>query len=440
MPSKQDINLSPQISGSTPRRPNLRALDWLNFFLADVQTGVGPFLAASLTAKGWNPGQVGMFLTFGGIFGIFLQTPAGAVVDAARRKRLLVLAGIIAIVTASLLLAFGSSLHSIILAQVVLGAIGPVMGPAVTAITLGLVGKALFDARLGRNHSFDSAGNVCAALLMGWIGWRFGMKAIFLIVPLLAIPAVLVLAAIPGHEIDYLRSRGARSETEVGSISKVRFLLKDRALAAFAIASFLFHFANAAMLPQLSELLTRGRAREAAPFMSAAVTVTQMVITLTASIVGRWSSKWGPRPLLLIGFAALPIRSVLYTLTTSVPLLIAIQILDGLANSIFSVASAVFVADRTRGTGHFNLAMGGFGTIVGIGPVLSNLVGGAIAQAAGFRMSFLALAGIAAVAFLTLLLFVPDSRVRAPVDSQLRNPLQKPLLAEPPTGSNHQQL
>ncbi len=139
-------------------------------------------------------------------------------------------------------------------------------------------------------------------------------------------------------------------------------------LAAFVISSFLFHFANAAMLPQLGELLTRGRAREAAPFMSAAVTVTQIVIALTASVVGKWSSKWGPRPLLLIGFAVLPIRGVLYTLTSSVPLLIAIQTLDGLANSIFAVASTVFVADRTRGTGRFNLAMGGFGTIVGIGP------------------------------------------------------------------------
>ena len=171
-----------------PQRRALRALDWLNFSLADVQTGVGPFLAAALTTKGWNPAQIGTFLTFGGLLGVFLQGPAGAFVDATPRKRALVCAGILSVVTASLLLAFGRGFLPLALAQLVLGAVGPFMGPAVTAITLGLVRRALFDRRLGRNHSFDSAGNVCAAVLMGWVGWRFGIKTIFLIVPCFRFP------------------------------------------------------------------------------------------------------------------------------------------------------------------------------------------------------------------------------------------------------------
>ena len=397
-----------------PRSPVLRALDWLNFSLADVQTGVGPFLAAALTSKGWNPAQIGTFLTVGGLLGVFLQGPAGAFVDVTRRKRAVVCGGIIAVVLASLLLAFGRTFFPVAAAQLILGMVGPFMGPAVTAITLGLVGRAMFDRQLGRNHSFDSAGNVCAALLMGWVGWRFGIKTIFLIVPLLSIPAFIALAAIPSREISYTRARGGSESGTDDAPSKIAVILRDRVLIAFALSAFLFHFANAAMLPQLGELLARGRIRDAAPFMSAAVTVTQLVVAVTASAVGRLTTRWGPRPLLLIGFGVLPIRGVLYALTNSIPLLIAIQILDGLANSIFGVASAILIADRVRGSGHFNLANGSLGTVIGIGAALSNTVAGLVTQRLGFQASFLVLAAIALVAFLFLLLFVRNTNEKTP--------------------------
>jgi MFS family permease len=241
---------------------------------------------------------------------MFLQAPAGAFVDATQRKRALIAAAVGAIVAASLLIAFGRGLVMVGMAQLILGAAGPFIGPAVTAITLGLVGKTMFDARIGRNASFSSAGNVCAAVLMGVIGWRFGMTAVFLIVPLLSIPAFLSLAAIPADQIDYWGARGGSVGAQTGA-SRIRLLINDRALLAFSAAAFLFHFANAAMLPQLGEMLSQGRVRAAAPFMAAAVTATQFVIAVTATTVGKLSSRWGPRPLLLIGFAVLPIRGVL---------------------------------------------------------------------------------------------------------------------------------
>ncbi|MBV8833295.1 MAG: MFS transporter [Acidobacteriaceae bacterium] len=386
-----------------------RALDWLNFSVADVQTGVGPFLAAVLTAKGWNPAQIGTFLTCGGLLGVVLQGPAGALVDATRHKRGLIAAGISCVVAASLLLAFGRGFLSVATAQLLLSSAGPFIAPAITAITLGLVGRSAFGKRLGRNHGFDSAGNFCAAALMGLIGWRFGLSIIFLVVPLLSVPAFLALNAIPAREIDHSRARGGSEQQADSAPSKLKILLRDRVLVGFAAAVFLFHFANAAMLPQLGEMLARGRPRSAAPFMSATVFVTQLVIALTASAFGNLSAKWGPRPLLLFGFGVLPVRGVLYGLTNSVSLLIAIQVLDGVANSIFGVASAVLVADRVRGSGHFNLAMGGLATVVGIGAALSNGLAGLVTQAAGFRASFFALASIAVLAFLCLLLFVPDS-------------------------------
>ncbi|MDQ2839925.1 MAG: MFS transporter [Acidobacteriota bacterium] len=209
-------------TGFHPPQRALRALDWLNFWLADIQTGVGPFLAAALTTKGWNPEQIGTFLTLGGLLGIGLQTPAGALVDATRRKRSLIAAGIAAIVAASLTLALGHRLWSVIVAQLLLGSVGPFMGPAVMAITLGLVGQAMFDSRIGRNASFNSAGNVFAALLMGWVGWKFGIMAIFFTVPLLSIPALLSLRRISAKDIDYLRPKCDGSGAEERRVAAPR--------------------------------------------------------------------------------------------------------------------------------------------------------------------------------------------------------------------------
>lgn len=390
------------------RATRLWSLDSLNFWMADVQTGVGPFLAAALTARGWNPGQVGMFLTFGGLTGLALQTPAGAVVDATRKKRALIAAGIAGIVASSLILAYGKAFWTLFSAQMLLGAVGPFIGPAVTAITLGLVGRAAFDARIGRNQSFNAAGNFVSALLMGWVGWHWGMRAIFLTVPLIAIPTLLSLAAIPAKQIDHAQARGADPGTAHGKTG-LKILLADRALLAFAVSAVLFHLSNAAMLPQLGEMLTHGHSREAAPFTSASVSITQIVVALTAAAIGKLSARLGPKSVLLVGFGVLPIRGVLYTLTRAVPLLLSIQILDGVANAIFGVASAVYVAQRTRGSGHFNLAMGAFGTAVGAGAAVSNVLAGFVTQHAGFASSFLVLAGIAAAAFFCLLIFVPST-------------------------------
>jgi len=392
-----------------PSSRSLRGLDWLNFFLADVQTGVGPFLAAALTARKWNPQQVGFALTVGGLITIAVQGPAGAIVDALRKKRMLIAVGVVGVAVAALVFAFGSSMPLIVSAQVLLGGVAPFLGSAVTAITLGLVGKQLFDARLGRNNSFNSAGNVFAAVLLGGVGWYLGNRALFLTVPVLAIPALISLGLIRPNEIDYLRARGARGEGEPATVSGFRTLLADRVLLGFACATFLFHFANAAMLPQLGEMLARGHTRAAAPFMSAAVTVTQTVIALTAVWIGKTAGRIGRRPLLLFGFGVLPIRAVLYTFTNSVPLLVAIQILDGVANSIFVVVSTLVVADRTSGTGRLNVALGGLAMAVGIGGALSNVVAGSVAQKAGFATSFLLLGGIAVLAFLTLAVLVPET-------------------------------
>ena len=186
-------------------------------------------------------------------------------------------------------------------------------------------------------------------------------------------------------------------------------LLKDGVLLCFLAAAFLFHLANAAMLPQLGEMLSKGSPKAAAPLMSACIIVTQLVITVTAASIGKRAAAKGRKPLLLLGFGVLPIRGVLYTLTHAAGALIAIQTLDGVANAIFGIVSILVVKDRTQGTGRFNIAAGSLATIVGIGAAMSTTIGGLLIQHLGYRASFLGLAGIAVLAFALLWLAVPET-------------------------------
>src|SRR6204780_2005459 len=174
----------------------------------------------------------------------------------------------------------------------------------------------------------------------------------------------------------------------------------------------MFHFANAAMLPLLGEMLAKGRGRSSMLFMSACVMTTQVVVTLLASWSGRKAGIWGRKPLMLIAFGILPLRGVLYTLTANTALLVTIQVMDGIAAAIFGVVSVLIIADLTRGTGRFNLTLGAISTAVGIGASLSQVIAGAIVHHASYRIGFLFLGAVASTAFAILWFFMPETRLR----------------------------
>ena len=393
------------------RRPSarsLRGLDWLNFLLADVQSGVGPFLAIYLAGYGWNEQRVGLALTIGGIAGIVSQTPAGGLVDRLRSKRALVALGVCALALGALLIAFFPSFWTVMTTQALIGAMSSFFMPAIAAISLGLVGHRLFNRRQGRNQTFNSAGNVAAAVTMGLVGYFISNRAVFFFVALLAIPTILSLTLIRPDEIDYELARGAGADDDDRRAS-IRYLLRDRPLVIFLCCAVLFHFANAAMLPLLGEMLAKGRGRSSMMFMSACVVTTQFTITLIAAWAGRTAGTWGRKPLLLLGFSVLPVRGILYTLTSNIYLLVGIQVLDGIGAGIFGVVSVLVVADLTRGTGRFNLTLGAIATAVGIGAALSQTIAGAIVHHFGDRAGFLFLASVAAAALLMLCLFMPET-------------------------------
>lgn len=389
-------------------------LDWLNFFLADVQTGVGPFLAIYLAGNLWNEQRVGIALTVGGIAGIVCQTPAGALVDRLRSKRALIAAGILALAVGTLILAMWPKTLPVMVAQVMIGGSSSVFIPAIAAMSLGLVGRERFDRRTGRNQTFNSAGNVVTAIAVGVLAYYYSNRSIFFFVLGLCGPALLSLLLINPDEIDFELARGClnteQSRKTTDQPARFAELLKNKPLVIFCIAAVMFHFANAAMLPLLGEFLSKGKGKSSALFMSACVATTQLTIVLIASLVGKLAGSWGRKPVLLIGFAALPIRGVLYTLVHGTVPLVAIQLLDGIGAGVFGVMSILVIADLTRGTGRFNLAQGAVATAVGIGAALSQTVAGVIVHHFNYRAGFLFLSAVAAMALGILWFCMPETK------------------------------
>jgi MFS family permease len=392
------------------KRSSIHALEWTNFFLADVQAGVGPFVAAFLATLGWQAGAVGRVLTFGGIITVVLQTPAGWIVDRVAWKRAILIAGTGLLAIGSLMFATSAKAGSVYAAQGLIGFAGPFLGPTMAAITMGVVGSQLFDTQFGRNQGFNAAGNLFAAAVIAATSRFIGIRAIFYAVAVLVLPTILSTLAIRRGDIDFNLARGGSAGSATSPKAALPILVEDRVLLTFLCCAFLFHIANAAMLPQLGELLAHGSVRSAAPFMGGCIAITQVVILLTASFFGRFASRHGRKGLLIVGFAVLPIRAMLYTIFRAVPALLAVQILDGIANSIFGVVSILVIADRTRGTGRFNLAQGALATAVGLGAALSNTFGGTLMERFGYRTSFLALGAVACFATLLLLTAMPETK------------------------------
>ena len=400
----------PEVNES-PSPVSLRALDALNFFLADVRDGLGPYLAIYLTSRlRWEPSRVGIAMAAMLIGTIVAQTPAGALIDRVRWKRLAVAiaAGLVAV--GCVLMVSNSSFPFIIAAPASIGAAAAVFPPAISALTLGMVGPARLARRTGRNEAFNHAGNATAAVLAGAMGYYVGYWTIFYLVAAMAAASAATALLIKEGDINHDLARGAAEAGEGRpSVEGVGMLLGDRRILIFAAGAVLFHFANAAMLPLVGEKVTLGMSRGASVLMSACIIAAQAVMVPVAVLASRLAESWGRKPVFLIGLAVLPVRGLLYTLTVNPYLLVGIQLLDGIGAGIFGVVSVLVVADLTWGTGRFNLAQGALATATVIGAALSNLLIGFVVQAAGFNTGFVTLAAIAALGLLFYAALMPET-------------------------------
>jgi MFS family permease len=194
-----------------PRR-SLRALDWLNFFMADVNTGIGPFLAIYLTAtRHWNPASVGVVVSAQSIASVLAQGPAGWIVDWSQHKNWLVVGGAAVVAFGCAVVVQAPDETAEILNQILIGIAAALFPPAIAAISLGIVGKERLSRRIGRNESFNHAGNVSFALLAGAAGTWLGQKWIFYMSAVVAIGTMLAAANIRSRDIDNVAARAAAS-------------------------------------------------------------------------------------------------------------------------------------------------------------------------------------------------------------------------------------
>jgi MFS family permease len=390
---------------------SLRGLDWFAFFVADIQTGWGPFVATYLTSVAWTQFDIGLILTIGTITGLALQIPAGALVDRMPTKRLLAALAVASISSSALLLALWPIFSVVVAAKVLHAIASSLLGPTLVAMSLGLVGHALFSVRLGRNVRFLSLGNAIAAGVAGGIAYYYSNQAIFFLTAALGVPTLLALAQISSSEIDPKLARGGISESRVGTwFDTISDLVHHRVLIGFAATIVLFQLANAAMLPILAGILAKRDPETAALVLSICILVPQFVVAAIAPWIGVKAQSWGRRPLLLLTFVALSARGVIFALTSDPYLLVAAQLFDGISAASLGVLVPLIIADLTRGSGHFNFAQGLIGAAVGIGASISTTLAGFIADTSGAAFTFLLLACVGVMGLVFVFAVVPETR------------------------------
>jgi MFS family permease len=395
----------------SPSGSSLRGLDAVNLFLAGALSGFGPYVAAFLAEQKWTQEDIGFVLTAAGFAGLLSQLPGGALLDAIQSKRTAVALGAVMVAAGALIIAVWPTFLLVLTALVLQGITGGFLGLAIAAISLGLVGHVALAERLGRNQRFASTGGVVAAGLMGLIAYFLSYRAIFFAAAALVPPLLVALGRIRPSDIHFGRATGVPDHQGLNAPPRVRrrSLSKNRNLLTFAACVFLFQMANASMLPLAGEAFVYSKEAFSSLIVSALIMVPQVIVAIMAPWAGRRANMWGRRPLLLIGFGALPIRALLFAWTTNPTILIAAQVLDGVSGTMLGVLTALIVADLTMGTGRFNLAQGFVGTMSGVGASLSTTLSGLVAGSLGRAAGFLGIAAVALAAVLLLWLLMPET-------------------------------
>lgn len=385
-------------SAGKPALPGRRALEALNFFVADVQAGIGPFLGVFLQSLGWRTGSIGTVMTLGGVAGLLVTAPAGAIIDATRYKRLAIVLSCICTVIASCVVWFAQSFTMVVASQVATAIAGALLGPAITGVTLGMARARGFDRQFGRNQVANHAGNVVGASISGYIGWRFGFGGVFAVAATFGVLAVASVLLIPSSVIDHRAARGLEEQNEDASDasapSGISILVTCRPLLILAGALALFHLGNAAMLPLYGLAVVARHQTDPSAFTALTIVVAQVVMVATALLAMRLIRTRGYWWVIWLTFLALPLRGLIAACFINRWGVYPVQALDGIGAGLQSVAVPALVAYLMQGTGRVNVAQGALMTVQGVGAALSPALGGWIAEGIGYRGTFLVLGAI----------------------------------------------
>ncbi len=397
----EDVTLRREASQSAER-----GLDWLNLFVANIQTGFGPFIAVYLTTRGWTQTSIGIALSLGTATAMASQIPAGALVDAARRKSGVAALSILAFTASALLFAMRPTPFFVYVAEMLHGFSSCTLGPAVAAMSLALAGRAAFGLRLGRNARYASIGNGLGAALLGACGYYISSQAVFLLTAVLTIPALIALRPL-SHLNGVTTRRSAAAPAPWAPFGRA---LADRRLLTLAGCAMLFTLANAAMLPLASVALTKQAGNAASLLIAACIVLPQLIVALVSPSIGRLAQARGRRGVFLLGFCMLPLRGLLFATVTDPLLVVLVQALDGVAAASFGVCVPLIISDVTGGSGHFNLSLGFVGFAIGIGATIGTTLAGWIGTSFGDPAAFACLASIGLAAALSVWIAMPETR------------------------------
>ena len=404
------------------RRHSGYTLDALSFFVADAQTGFGPFIAGYLTSRGWSNGDIGTVLSVGTVAALVSQLPGGALVDRLHDKRLGAAAAWSGMALAAVLFALAPTRAMIALAEVLHSCATSMLSPAIAALSLAIVGRRALGERLGRNARFAAIGNAGTAGALGFAGQHFGAVSVFWLTAAFVIPGLLLLFRLP-------HPRSGPGDPDVGEkprkadwrswVGDIAGLIRHKGVLAFALCISLFHLGNAALMPLASTLLTRTAGSDATLFISACVIGPQIVVAAFSPWIGRTEERRGVRLMMLGGFAAVPLRAVLLAGAAALDAgtmpyaIVAAQVLDGVSAAVFGVSLPIMAADLTRGSNRFNLCLGFFGIAITFGATLATALAGHLADHVGFSLTFLSLGICGVAAAGSVLLTVRDGAGRA---------------------------
>ncbi|GGF79034.1 MFS transporter [Azorhizobium oxalatiphilum] len=391
-----DASLIPEAPAS-PKAGSISALARLNFFLADVRDGLGPFLGIYLVGLGWQADAIGTVMTLGGLAGMLATTPLGMLADATRAKRAMVAVPAVLVVAASIVLLLNPTLVTVAVSQVATGIAGAAIGPAIAGLTLGLVGQAGLTRQLGRNEAWNHGGNFAAAGLAGLFGYFYGITAVFVLMSLMAVGSLLMLVRIRPRDIDHDAARGldAAEAGEGHPVPGFTTLLRNGPLLVLAVTLGLFHLGNAAMLPLLSQAVATSGAFDPAAYAAGTVLVAQATMIPMALLAARLAETRGYGLVMVLALVALPVRGLIAGFWPDPLAMLPVQVLDGVGAGLLGVATPGLVARILKGTGHVNAGLGAVMTVQGIGAALSPAFAGLVAARFGYAPAFLCLGGVA---------------------------------------------
>jgi len=384
----------------------IRPLQSLNFFMADLQAGVGPFLGIFLLAHGWKSGLIGSVMTIGGVAGMLMTIPAGALIDATKRKRFYVVIAAVFTIIASCIILITQNFWLVSISQVATAIAGSAIGPAIIGITLGIVKQKGFNRQNGHNQAYNHAGNVVGSALSGYLGFKFGMPAIFVLSAVFGLLSILSVLLIPAKAIDDRAARGMKEGSKAGDkASGFKVLLQSKPLLILAGALAFFHLGNGAMLPLYGLAAASNHQGNSSMFVAMTIVIAQVVMIGTSLLAMRMAEKSGYWLVLLISFVALPLRGFIAAHLISHTGIYPVQMLDGIGAGLQSVAVPGLVAHILSGTGRVNIGQGVVMTIQGLGASLSPAIGGWIAESIGYSPAFMILGSFAIGSIILWLVF-----------------------------------